>query len=308
MARRSKGKAINGWLALDKPEEMTSTAALATVKRLFDAAKAGHGGTLDPLASGLLPIAFGEATKTVSFLVDSLKTYRFTVAWGVETDTGDSEGTITSSSDVRPSEPEITAALDKFIGTIDQMPPRYSAKKIKGQRAYDLAREGIEPELEEHEVHIESLKIVDQKLPDCTTFEAVCGKGTYVRAIARDLGRALGTFAHVIALRRTHVGPFKQDAMISLDRLKEISHSTVGCEALKAELYPVEIVLDDIPALAIGTGDAAKLRSGQPLILRGRDAPVNCGAAYAVCRGSLVALGKINRGELHPTRVFNIPL
>ncbi len=308
MARRSKVKAINGWLALDKPEEMTSTAALATVKRLFDAAKAGHGGTLDPLASGLLPIAFGEATKTVSFLVDSLKTYRFTVAWGVETDTGDSEGTITSSGDVRPSEPEITAALDKFIGTIDQMPPRYSAKKIKGQRAYDLAREGIEPELEEHEVHIESLKIVDQKLPDCTTFEAVCGKGTYVRAIARDLGRALGTFAHVIALRRTHVGPFKQDAMISLDRLKEISHSTVGCEALKAELYPVEIVLDDIPALAIGTGDAAKLRSGQPLILRGRDAPVNCGAAYAVCRGSLVALGKINRGELHPTRVFNIPL
>jgi len=308
MARRAKGKVINGWLALDKPEAMTSTAALGSVKRLFDAAKAGHGGTLDPLASGLLPIAFGEATKTVSFLVDSLKTYRFTVAWGAETDTDDSEGTITSRSEVYPSESEITAALSQFIGTVLQMPPRYSAKKINGQRAYDLARQGIEPELEAREVQIEQLRIVELDLPERTTFEAVCGKGTYVRAIARDLGRALGTFAHVVALRRTHVGPFKQDAMISLDRLKEISHSAAGYEALKSELYPVETVLDDIPALAIGTGDAAKLRSGQPIILRGRDAPVNCDAAYAVCQGSLVALGEIVRGELHPTRVFNSPL
>lgn len=308
MARRTKGKAINGWFALDKPEVMTSTAALGTVKRLFDAAKAGHGGTLDPLASGLLPIAFGEATKTVSFLVDSLKTYRFTVAWGFETDTDDSEGTVTASSDARPSEPEITAALGQFIGTILQVPPRYSAKKIKGQRAYDLAREGIEPELEAREIRIDSLRILESDLPARTTFEAICGKGTYVRAIARDLGRALGTFAHVVALRRTHVGPFKQDAMISLDRLKEISHSAAGCEALKAELYPVETVLDDIPALAVSTGEAAKLRSGQPIIIRGRDAPVNCGAAYAVCQGSLVALGEVVRGELHPTRVFNLPL
>ncbi|NND48997.1 MAG: tRNA pseudouridine(55) synthase TruB [Rhizobiales bacterium] len=308
MARRKKGKAINGWLALDKPEEMTSTAALGAVKRLFDAAKAGHGGTLDPLASGLLPIAFGEATKTVSFLVDSLKVYRFTVAWGHETDTDDREGAVTASSDNRPGDAEIRAALGQFTGHILQVPPRFSAKKIKGQRAYDLAREGIEPELEAREVHIKSLRIVEQNLPERTAFEAICGKGTYVRAIARDLGRALGTFAHVVALRRTHVGPFGPDTMISLDRLEEISHSAAGCEALKAELHPVTTVLDDIPALAVSQGEAAKLRSGQPIILRGRDAPVNCGAAYAVCQGSLVALGEVERGELHPTRVFKLSL
>jgi tRNA pseudouridine55 synthase len=308
MARRPRGRSVNGWLALDKPEGMTSTASLNRVKRLFDAAKAGHGGTLDPLASGLLPIAFGEATKTVAFLVDSPKTYRFTVAWGAATDTDDSDGEVTDTSDVRPSATAIVAALDRFTGAIWQMPPRYSAKKLKGQRAYDLAREGIEPELEPREVTVHSLSIVDAASADRTTFEAVCGRGTYVRAIARDLGRALGTFGHVVRLRRTRVGGFAEGDMISLARLEEIGHSAGGCEALAAQLYPVETVLDDIPALAVGAGDAARLRSGQPIILRGRDAPVNCGAAYAVCQGSLVALGEVVRGELHPTRVFNLPL
>lgn len=308
MARRSKGRPINGWLALDKPVAMTSTSALNRVKKLFNAAKAGHGGTLDPLASGLLPIAFGEATKTVPFLVDRLKTYRFTVAWGAETDTDDSDGQVIATSDVRPGKDAINSALQQFTGLVVQIPPRYSAKKLQGQRAYDLAREGVEPKLEAREVLIEEIRITESACPDRTSFEAVCGKGTYVRAIARDLGRALGTFGHVVALRRLQVGPLGETDMISLARLEEISHSAAGCEAMLAQLHPVETVLDDIPALAVGLGDAARLRSGQPIILRGRDAPLNCGAAYAVCQGSLVAIGEIARGELHPSRVFNLPL
>jgi tRNA pseudouridine55 synthase len=308
MARRPRGKPISGWLALDKPEGITSTSALNRVKRLFDAAKAGHGGTLDPLASGLLPIAFGEATKTVPFLMDRLKTYRFTIAWGAETDTDDADGSVIATSAVRPGEEAISRALAQFRGTIVQRPPRYSAKKLQGQRAYDLAREGLDPELGSREVFIEDIRVIESAARERTVLEAVCGKGTYVRAIARDLGRGLGTFAHVAALRRLRVGPFGEDQMISLAGLEEISHSAAGCEALLARLHPVETVLDDIPALAVGLGDAARLRSGQPIILRGRDAPSNCGAAYAVCQGCLVALGEVVRGELHPSRVFKLPL
>lgn len=308
MARRPRGKPISGWLALDKPEGITSTSALNRVKRLFDAAKAGHGGTLDPLASGLLPIAFGEATKTVPFLMDRLKTYRFTIAWGAETDTDDADGSVIATSAARPGEEAISRALGQFRGTIVQRPPRYSAKKLQGQRAYDLAREGLDPELGSREVFIEDIRVIESAARERTVLEAVCGKGTYVRAIARDLGRSLGTFAHVAALRRLRVGPFGEDQMISLAGLEEISHSAAGCEALLAKLHPVETVLDDIPALAVGLGDAARLRSGQPIILRGRDAPLNCGAAYAVCQGCLVALGEVVRGELHPSRVFKLPL
>jgi len=308
MARRPRGKPISGWLALDKPEGITSTSALNRVKRLFDAAKAGHGGTLDPLASGLLPIAFGEATKTVPFLMDRLKTYRFTIAWGAETDTDDADGSVIATSAVRPGEEAISRALGQFRGTIVQRPPRYSAKKLQGQRAYDLAREGLDPELGSREVFIEDIRVIESAGRERTVLQAVCGKGTYVRAIARDLGRSLGTFAHVAALRRLRVGPFGEDQMISLAGLEEISHSAAGCEALLAKLHPVETVLDDIPALAVGLGDAARLRSGQPIILRGRDAPLNCGAAYAVCQGCLVALGEVVRGELHPSRVFKLPL
>ncbi len=307
MTRRTKGQNINGWLALDKPIGLTSTTALNQVKGLFHAAKAGHGGTLDPLASGLLPIAFGEATKTVPFLVDRIKSYSFTLAWGIETDTDDSEGEVINTSDSRPQQDAVNAALTNFTGTILQVPPRYSAKKVQGKRAYDLARKGIDPQLEASEVRIENLEIVGTPTSDQMMFQTRCGKGTYVRAIARDLGRALGTFAHVIELRRTEVGPFGHKEMISLARLKEIGHSADGCEALTALLHPVETVLDDIPALAIDRGEAAKLRSGQPIILRGRDAPVNCGVAYAVCRGALVAFGEVVRGELHPSRVFNQP-
>ena len=273
MARRRRGRPVSGWLALDKPAGMTSTSALSRVKSLFDAAKAGHGGTLDPLATGLLPIAFGEATKTVPFLMDRLKRYEFEVQWGIETETDDSEGEAVATSDVIPSAEAIAAALPAFTGTISQRPPRYSAKKIAGQRAYDLARDGVEPELEPREVLVETIGILGQPQPGRTVFAAVCGKGTYVRAIARDLAHALGTFAHVTALRRTSVGPFDESSMISLARLEQISHSAAGCEALVAQLHPVATVLDDIPALAVGAGDAARLRSGQPIILRGRDAP-----------------------------------
>jgi len=308
MARRRKGAAIHGWLALDKPAGMTSTAALAKVKWLFGAAKAGHAGTLDPLATGLLPIAFGEATKTVPFLMEAGKAYRFTIRWGAQTDTDDAEGEVIATSDARPTSAEVAAALPRFVGLIDQVPPRFSAVKIAGQRAYDLAREGETPELAARTVRIDALEVVEATPPDEITLVARCGKGAYVRALVRDLAAVLGAHGHVAALRRTRVGPFGETHMISLARLEELSHSPAGREALVEALHPVATVLDDIPALAVGRDDAARLRSGQPVILRGRDAPVTCGAAYAVFQGALVAIGEVARGELRPTRVFNLPL
>ncbi len=307
MGRRRKGAAIDGWLALDKPKGLTSTQALGRVRWLFGARKAGHGGTLDPLATGVLPIAFGEATKTVAFLMEWRKTYRFTVIWGVETDTDDAEGAAVAQSEVRPTPQEIEALLPRFTGTISQVPPKFSAIKINGQRAYDLARQGGEPEMHPRDIVIDTLTLIATDAPDRATFEAVCGKGTYVRALARDMGRALGTHGHIIGLRRTRLGRFCDDTMISLERLEELRHIGAGREAFEALLLPVETALDDIPALAIDKDDAVRLRSGQPIIVRGANAPVNCGAAYAVCRGTLVALGEIRRGEMHPTRVFNAP-
>ncbi|MHA1525197.1 MAG: tRNA pseudouridine(55) synthase TruB [Alphaproteobacteria bacterium] len=306
MGRNRKGAAIDGWLVLDKPEGMTSTQALGKVRWLLGARKAGHGGTLDPLATGVLPIAFGEATKTVAYLMEWRKTYRFTVKWGIETDTDDTEGVEIAASPVRPDLAAIENLLPQFIGTISQVPPKYSAIKIDGQRAYDLARQGQEPEMRAREIVVDSLTLVANDGPDKSTFEAVCGKGTYVRALARDMGRALGTFSHVCALRRTAVGQFCEDTMISLERLEELRHIGAGREAFEALLQPVETALDDIPALAIDTDDAVRLRCGQPIIVCGSDAPVNCDAAYAVCRGALVALGEIRHGEMHPTRVFNM--
>ena len=307
MGRRNrKGAAIDGWLALDKPLGLTSTQALGKVRWLLGARKAGHGGTLDPLATGVLPIAFGEATKTVAYLMDWRKTYRFTVIWGVETDTDDAEGDVVAQSPLRPDPAAIEAILERFTGTISQVPPKFSAIKIDGQRAYDLARQGLEPDMRPRDIQVDSLTLVASDGPDKSTFEAVCGKGTYVRALARDLGRALGTCGHVCTLRRTAVGQFCEDNMISLARLEELRHIGAGREAFEALLQPVETALDDIPALAIGSDDAVRLRCGQPIIVRGEDAPVNCDAAYAVCRGALVALGEIRHGEMHPTRVFNL--
>ena len=306
MARRRKGRAVHGWIVLDKPVGVTSTNAVARVKRMFQAAKAGHAGTLDPLASGILPIALGEATKTVPYVVDGLKSYRFTVRWGEETETDDNEGEVTQRSVKRPSLSDIERLLPDFTGEIEQVPPRYSAIKVEGARAYDLAREGDEFQLAARLVQVNQLTI--QELPDNdhAILEAECGKGTYVRSLARDLGRALGCFGHVSQLRRTRVGPFKEDATISLDKLEELSHSAAGHEGLDAILESVETALDDIPALAISGDDAAKLKRGQAVLLRGRDAPIINGPVYATSRGTLVALGEVKRGELRPKRVFNL--
>lgn len=304
---RRKGNTVNGWLVLDKPQSITSTHALNKVKRLFNAAKAGHAGTLDPLATGILPIAFGEATKTIQHVVDGAKAYRFLVRWGIETATDDAEGEPVQESPARPNREAIEAALPRFLGPIMQIPPRFSAIKIDGERAYDLARDGEAFELRPRQVEVARLEIVDIPSPDTCRFEAECGKGTYVRAIARDLGRALGCYGHVAELRRTRVGPFGEDQAISLERLEELSNSDAGREALNQALLPVETALDGIPALTVSGSDAAQLKRGKPIIVRGRSAPIHHGLIYATSRGTLIALGEIDRGELKPSRVFNIP-
>ncbi len=306
MARRRRGRPVHGWLVLDKPEGLTSSDAVARVKRLYQAAKAGHAGTLDPLASGVLPIALGEATKTVSFAVAGKKGYRFTVRWGAETETDDTEGAALNISAARPEIADIERLLPDFTGDIEQVPPRYSAIKVDGARAYDLARDGSEFELAPRTVRVDALRIVAVPDKDHCTLEAVCGKGTYVRSLARDLGRELGCFAHVSALRRTRVGPFHDSAAISLDKLQQLGHSAAGFEGLDAVLVPVETALDDIPALAVSGDDAARLARGQGVLLRGRDAPILNGPVYATSRGVLVALGEVTRGELRPKRVFNL--
>ncbi len=305
MARRKKGRPVNGWLILDKAKGRTSTQALAQVKRLFDAQKAGHAGTLDPLATGVLPIAFGEATKTVSFAVDGEKAYRFTVRWGAETTTDDTEGEVTETSDKRPTVEDIETRLDGFIGEIEQVPPQFSAIKVDGQRAYDLARDGEAPELEARTVVIDDLRLVEVPDGDTAVFEAECGKGTYVRAIARDLGRDLGCYGHVIELRRLQVGPFDDDMALTADELADALEQG-GQEALAEFLHPVEAALDDLTELALSPADAANLARGQTVLMRGRDAPIFTGPFYATSRGRLIALGEAERGQLRPTRVFNL--
>jgi tRNA pseudouridine55 synthase len=305
---RRKGTPVHGWLILDKPQSMTSTHALNKVKRLFDADKAGHAGTLDPLATGVLPVAFGEATKTIPHVMDSVKGYRFLVRWGAETDTDDAEGQIVKESAERPARETIEALLPQFRGTVMQTPPRYSAIKIAGERAYDLARDGEQFDIAPRPVEITRLDIVDMPSADTCLFEAECGKGTYVRAIARDLGRLLGCFGHVAELRRTRVGPLLETDAIPLETLNEMGNSADGRDALMRALRPVETALDGIPALAVSGSDAAELKRGKSIILRGRDAPIHSGLIYATSRGMLVALGEVERGELKPTRVFNLPL
>lgn len=302
MARRKKGNPVHGWLVLDKPLGLTSTHALAQVKRLFDAQKAGHAGTLDPLATGILPIAFGEATKTVSYAVDGAKSYRFTVRWGAETPTDDAETEPVRTSDMRPTHAAIDAQLDDFVGEIMQVPPQFSAIKVDGDRAYDLARNGEVIELEARPVIVDDLRIVEHLDADTTVFEADCGKGTYVRALARDMGRALGCFGHVIELRRTRVGPFLEENAVTIDELREMVEDG---DDLQQMLQPVEAALNSLTELSISPSDAASLCSGQPVLIRGRDAPVLSGPVYAMSKGRLIALGEIDRGAIRPTRVFN---
>ena len=306
MARRKKGNRVNGWLIFDKPLEITSTQAVGKIRWLFQAQKGGHAGTLDPLATGILPIALGEATKTVAFAVDGEKSYRFTVRWGVETTTDDTEGSAVDTSELRPSRAAIETLLPRFIGEIMQTPPAFSAIKVDGQRAYDLARDGAEVILEARPVVVDTLRIVEVPDDATTVFEATCGKGTYVRAIARDLGRALGCFGHVIKLRRTRVGPFGEDQAITLAELEELAGQDDGGVGLMRCLLPIESALAGMVELQVSSNDAGRLRLGQPVLIRGRDAPIMQGEVYAVCKGQLVAMGEIERGELRPTRVFNL--
>ncbi len=303
---RSKRATVNGWLVLNKPIGLTSVAALNKVKRLFNARKAGHAGTLDPLATGVLPIAFGEATKTVPYAVDSEKGYRFTVRWGAETTTDDSEGEVVEENETRPTREQIEAALDDFRGEIEQTPPRFSAVKVEGARAYDLAREGEAFELRSRTVEVYRLEIVDIPDRDTSVFEADCGRGTYVRAIARDLGRALGCLGHICALERTRVGGFRLEEAVTLEDIETASEASP--EALRALLAPVHTALTALPEIRLSQQDAARVRRGQPVLLRGRDAPILNAKAYATMRGTLVALGEVSHGEFTPERVFNLPV
>ena len=298
---RPKRRVVNGWCVLDKPVGMTSTYAVALVKRALNAKKAGHAGTLDPLASGILPIALGEATKTVPYVMDGKKSYVFTVTWGVETDTDDAEGKPVQATNRTPTREEVEAQLPNFVGTIEQVPPRYSAVKIAGERAYDLARDGEIVELKSRIVEVERLEIMAHD-GDRTILTADCGKGTYVRALARDLGRAIGCLGHVSALRRTRVGPFNEGNSVSVGDLQEVGTSGIMPTDF---LKPVAIALVDLAEIPVSRDAAGRLMRGQPAILRGRDAPIE-GRVYATYNGALVAVGDVDKGEFLPHRVFSL--
>jgi tRNA pseudouridine55 synthase len=305
--RKREKRDVHGWLVLDKPVGMTSTHAVSVVKRLFQAKRAGHAGTLDPLASGLLPIALGEATKTVSFVMEGRKIYRFTVRWGEERDTDDAEGRVTATSAKRPTAEAICALLPRFTGHIAQVPPRFSALKIAGERAYDLARDGEVVELAPRPVEIHRLELVAAPDPDHAVIAAECGKGTYVRALARDLGRALECFGHVAALRRTAVGPFAEDVAMRLEALQTVGGGAAeGCGE-PAALLPVAAGVAALPALQVSPADAGRLARGQAVLLRGRDAPVMAGWVSVSAHGGLIALAEVEKGELRPRRIFNLP-
>ena len=308
---RKRGRPIHGWVNLDKPKGISSAKAVAIVMRVFDAAKAGHGGTLDPLASGVLPIALGEATKTVSFAMDQQKSYEFELAWGSETSTDDGEGSVTRRSDFRPDVATIDAALEYYQGHIQQVPPVYSAVKVEGKRAYDLARkagdDGAAITLESRQIYIKSFRRIasDQ---NHARFYVACGKGAYIRALARDLGRDLGAAAHVTALRRLSVGKFHADNAISLDFLEKLPHSAAALE----HLHPVVSALDDIPALPISRNEATKLRHGQTLpaisaSAQDRFHALLTGVTAIAMEGDLpVALVVVKAGVVCPVRVLNI--
>ncbi len=306
--RHKKGLPISGWLVIDKPLHMTSTQVVGKVRYLTKAQKVGHAGTLDPLATGILPIALGEATKTVAFAMDKRKTYRFTARWGIATATEDAEGAVTATSDIRPAQADIEAVLSRFTGTIEQAPPAYSAIKIDGERAYDLARAGEAPEMELRPVTVHALKLLEMPDSDHAVFEADVGKGCYVRSLARDIALALGTVAHVTQLARLNVGKFGLDRAISLEILEQAAHGA----ALDEHLLPVKTALDDIPALALTDAEAGKLRQGQSLMWITRadaarlDAARSTGIALAMAGDKPVALVEVEGCEIRPVRVLNL--
>jgi tRNA pseudouridine55 synthase len=313
MGRRKKGSPVHGWVIVDKPEGITSTQVVGIVKRVFDAQKAGHAGTLDPMATGVLAVALGEATKTVPYAMDSEKSYRFTAHWGEARDSDDAEGAVTATSDKRPTREEIEAAIPRLVGEIAQIPPAYSAIKVGGERAYDLAREGEAVQLEPRPVEIYEARLLAMPDPDHAEFEMSCGKGAYVRAWVRDLARILGTVGHVSQLRRTSVGAFSESDAIALEKLKAFMHIPAAFEHLR----PISTALDGIPALAVTGPDAVRLRSGNPIIVRAREfarLTEDAGPSddlqgltvfLSTQEGEPVALAALEAGELRPFRVFN---
>ncbi len=322
--RKNRGRPVSGWVILDKPEGLGSTEAVSKVKWLFSASKAGHAGTLDPLASGLLPIALGEATKTVPYVMDGTKVYQFTVAWGEERTTDDREGAVAKHAEMRPSRAEIEAILPGYRGSISQVPPKFSAIKIAGERAYDLARDGEIVEIPERSVEIDRLDLVGMPDADHAEFEVECGKGTYVRALARDFGRDLGCFGHVSSLRRIEVLPFGEDDLVTLDALEaalpmvEPGEAQKTCEVEDADppvnrfrdidgyLIETGAALECLPHVALSDEAATRVRLGNPVILRGRDAPAQADEAYVTARGKLLSIGRIEAGQFKPKRVFAI--
>jgi len=311
MGRRKKGNPVHGWVILDKPQGMTSTQAVAAVRRIFDARKAGHAGTLDPMATGILAIALGEATKTVPYAMDSDKTYRFTARWGESRDSDDAEGAVTGTSDKRPSRDEIEAVLPRFTGALNQTPPAYSAIKVAGERAYDLARDGEEVVLEPRPVEVFEARLLTAD-SDRAEFEIRCGKGTYVRSWVRDVALVLGTLGHVCALRRTSLGPWCEKDAVGLDTLTPFMHSPAAFGYLR----PLSTALDGIPALAVSGPDTVRIRSGNPILIRANlfarmkegfgEGELPGQTVYLKDEeGSPVALAEIAEGELRPFRVFN---
>ena len=313
MARKPKGNKIDGWINLHKPVGITSTQALAVVKRALQPQKAGHAGTLDPLASGILPIALGEATKTVPYVQDSIKTYNFTVTWGEQRTTDDAEGTAMATSDARPARADIEALLPAFLGEIQQVPPQFSAIKVDGARAYDLARDGEQVELKQRIVYIESFEITDHSV-DSTAFRCVCGKGTYVRSLARDMGIKLGCFGYISQLERASVGPFTLENAILLD----IFQNPDDKPSPEQVLLPLQTALDDIPVLALREQEAARLKNGNVLTFISKpdlermtlagiewDKRMTV-TALTIFDKKAIAIVEVNGTELHPIRIFNV--
>lgn len=301
MARNRKGRDVSGWLVIDKPAGLTSNAVVNKVKWAFNAKKAGHAGTLDPEATGVLAVALGEATKTVPFITDALKAYEFTVRLGQATNTDDAEGEVIAQSDLRPSDDQIKEALSPFVGEIMQVPPKFSAVKIDGQRAYKLARDGEDLELAARPLWVESLILMDRPDADHVVLELVCGKGGYVRSVARDLGAALGCHGHVLRLRRVWSGPFSAAEGVSMERIEELARS----EEIDDLLLPIEIALDCMDEVKATDEGAVRLRNGNPGMVIARDVEYGdeCWASHD---GKPVAVGVFKSGELHPNRVFNL--
>ncbi|WP_421905317.1 tRNA pseudouridine(55) synthase TruB [Mameliella sp.] len=302
MARRRKGRDISGWLIVDKPAGLTSTAVVNKVRWALDAKKAGHAGTLDPEATGVLAVALGEATKTVPYITDALKAYRFTVRFGQATNTDDAEGEVIATSEARPSDDEIKEALHGFVGEIMQVPPQFSAVKIDGERAYKRARDGEEMEIEARPLWVEELVLTERPDPDTAVLEMTCGKGGYVRSIARDLGKALGCHGHVVTLRRLWSGPFEAEQGITLEQIDALARTP----ELDTHLLPLEVGLDELPELKCTAQGAGRLRNGNPGMVVPGDVEYG-DEAWASFEGRPVAVGRFKAGELHPSRVFNLP-